>query len=148
MRYAQALQALIRRDSPFGRNKYVRIEAAVLAEIRELRVRLPHLAGVLVASTDGMLIAHDLPGAEPETFAAMASAQLGLAQQIAATVARGDFEETITRAAHGYVATFAAGTSALLTVVASTELNVGRLHHEARPVAARIGALVAPAARR
>jgi predicted regulator of Ras-like GTPase activity (Roadblock/LC7/MglB family) len=45
------------------------------------------------------------------------------------------------------VATFAAGSGALLTVVTGPGLNVGLLHHEARPVAARVGELVDPAGR-
>jgi uncharacterized protein len=141
MRYKRTLQRLVRK----GRIKLVGIDQAVLLEIKQLRVSLPHVSGVLVASTDGLLIAQDVPGIEPETFAAMTAAQLGLGHQIAVAAVCGEFQETITRAANGYVATFAAGTSALLTVVASPELNVGRLHHEARPVAARVGELVAPA---
>lgn len=117
-------------------------DSPVLAEIRELRMRLPHVVGVLVASVDGLLIAQDTHGVEPEVFAAMSAAQLGLGQQIIAAVGSGDFRETVTAATDGYVATFAAGASALLTVIAGRELNVARLHHEARPVAARIGALV------
>jgi predicted regulator of Ras-like GTPase activity (Roadblock/LC7/MglB family) len=137
MRYARTLPRLMRK----GRNKLVGIEAAVLAEIQGLRVRLPHVTGVLVASTDGLLVASDLPGTEPEGLAAMCAAQLGLAQQVAAQAHCGGFQENITRAADGYVATFAAGTSALLTVVAGAQLNVARLYHEARPLAARVGEL-------
>ena len=140
MRYARSLSRLVRK----GRIKLVGIEQAVQLEIKQLRGGLPHVVGVLVASTDGLLIAQDVPGIEPEQFAAMTAAQLGLGHQIAVAAACGEFQETITRAANGYVATFAAGTSALLTVVASSELNVGRLYHEARPVAARVGELVAP----
>ena len=119
-------------------------DSPVLTEIRELRLRLPHVMGVLVASVDGLLIAQDAEGVEPEVFAAMSAAQLGLAQQIALAAGGGDFHETITRAANGYVATYAAGSGALLTIVAESELNVGRLHHEARPVAARVGEIVSP----
>ena len=146
MKYPQSISRLIRK----GRNKLpgtdlINIEQAVLLEIKQLRVGLPHVAGVLVASADGLLIAHDLPsGAQPETFAAMSAAQLGLAQQVALAVGTGEFQETVTRAADGYVATFAAGSAALLTVVAGSDLNVGRLHHEARPVAARVGEIVSP----
>ena len=117
------------------------IEQDVLATIRPLRERLSHVTGVLVASIDGLLIVHDTPDTEPETMAAMSAAQLGLAQQM--TRAYGEFQETVTRADGGYVATFAAGDQALLTVLASAELNVGRLQHEARPIAARVGVLVA-----
>jgi predicted regulator of Ras-like GTPase activity (Roadblock/LC7/MglB family) len=148
MRYRQGISRLIRK----GRNKFVgsdliSIEQAVLLEIKQLRLGLPNVIGVLVASADGMVIAHDLPAGQPETFAAMSAAQLGLAQQIAAAVSRGAFQETITRAEHGYVATFAAGGNALLTVVANPDLNVGLLHHEARPVAARVGDIIMPADR-
>ena len=146
MKYPQSISRLIRK----GRNKLagtdlINIEQAVLLEIKQLRTGLSHVAGVLVASADGMLIAYDLTGgAHPETFAAMSAAQLGLAQQVAIAAGTGEFQETITRAADGYVATYAAGSAALLTVVADSELNVGRLHHEARPVAARIGEIVSP----
>jgi predicted regulator of Ras-like GTPase activity (Roadblock/LC7/MglB family) len=115
----------------------------VLAEIRGLRGRLPYVTGVLVATVDGLLVAHETRGIQPDTLAAMSAAQLGLGQQIAAGAAQGEFLENVTRSAGGYLAVFAAGTSALLTVVAGTELNLGRLHHEARPVARRVGALLA-----
>lgn len=121
------------------------VEADVLAEIRGLREKLPHITGVIVASVDGLLVAHDAPGVDVEVMAAMSSAHLGLGRQLARSAAHGDFEEATTRAQTGYVATFAAGASAVLTVLASAELNVGRLYHEARPVAARLGALTTPA---
>jgi uncharacterized protein len=123
----------------------IHVEQAVLLEIQQLRVSLPHVAGALVASADGLLVAHDLAEVQAETFAAMSAAQLGLAQQIAGAAGFSEFQETITRTTDGYVATFAAGANALLTVVASSELNVGLLHHEARPVAARVGDLIRPA---
>ena len=115
----------------------------VLAEIRNLRGRLPHVTGVLVATVDGLLVAHETHDIEPDTLAAMSAAQLGLGQQIARETALGGYLETVTRSEGGYLAVFATGASALLTVIADTELNLGRLHHEARPVAKRIGGLLA-----
>ncbi len=131
-----------------GRRWVLGTEQEVLAAIRPLRHRLPHVTGVLVASTDGLLIAHDTENVEPETMAAMSAAHLGLGQRMTMGGAYGEFQETVTRAANGYVATFAAGSQALLTVLAEAELNVGRLHHEARPVAAQVGALVSQAEQR
>ena len=118
----------------------------VLAELAALRNRLPHVTGSLVATVDGLLVVHDTHDVQPESVAAMSAAQLGLGQQLAHGAARGAFLETITRADSGYVAVFAAGPGGLLTVMASAELNLGRLHHEARPVAARIGELLMPSA--
>jgi predicted regulator of Ras-like GTPase activity (Roadblock/LC7/MglB family) len=139
LRFADAVR--VPRWIRTGRRRLVGIEREILATIRPLREHLSHVTGVLVASIDGLLIVHDTRDTEPETMAAMSAAQLGLAQQM--TRAYGDFQETVTRADSGYVATFAAGDCALLTVLASAELNVGRLQHEARPVAARVGVLVA-----
>jgi len=121
----------------------VGIERDVLDELAQLRVRLPQVHGALVASTDGLLVAHDADALAAETMAAMSAAYLGLAQQIALGADYGEFQETVTRASGGYVATFAAGTHALLTVLADAGINLGLLHHEARPVAARVGELVA-----
>lgn len=116
----------------------------VLVELKNLRERLPYITGTLVASVDGLLVAHDTVGVEPESLAAMSAAQLGLGQQIAQATGQGEFLETVTRCADGYVAVFAAGGRALLTVIAGPDLNVGRLHHEARPAATRVGELLTP----
>jgi uncharacterized protein len=126
-----------------GRRRLVGIEREVLDELAQLRLKLPQVHGALVASSDGLLVAHDADGLQAETMAAMSAAYLGLAQQIALGAAYGEFQETVTRASGGYVATFAAGTTALLTVLADAGINLGLLHHEVRPVAARVGALVA-----
>ena len=118
----------------------------LMSEIKELRGRLTQITGVVVATIDGLLVAHDAgdetAAAQPETLAAMSAAQLGLGQQIASLSSSGDFRESVTASSGGYVATFAAGPAALLTIIGSPELNIGRLHHEARPVAARVGALI------
>lgn len=114
----------------------------VFAEIKALRDRLPHLTGVLAATADGLLVAQDAPTVEPEAMAAMAAANLGLGRQISLGAAQGPFRETVTRAEDGYVATFAAGDQALIAVFADPNLNVGRLYHEARPVATRVGEII------
>jgi hypothetical protein len=129
-----------------GRRRPVAAKQEVLGEIRGLRGRLPHVTGVLVATVDGLLVAHDTRGVEPDTIAAMSAAQLGLGQQLARGAGQGAFLENVTRSADGHLAVFAAGTSALLTVLASPELNLGRLQYEARPVAERVGGLLAPLA--
>jgi len=136
---APALRRFIRT----GRRRLVGIERQVLDELAQLRVRLPQVHGALVASADGLLVAQDVEGVEAETMATMTAAYLGLAQQIALGAAYGEFQETVTRASGGYVATFAAGHTALLTVLADAGINLGLLHHEARPVAVRVGKLVA-----
>ncbi|MEV5829280.1 roadblock/LC7 domain-containing protein [Spirillospora sp. NPDC052242] len=118
------------------------LEAEVQAELLGLR-KIPGLTGSLVASVDGLLIAHDLPPTiEPASMAAVTASQLGLANRVVDTAHGGGFREVVVRGA-GYVVTYAAGPAASLTVLAEGDVNVGRLHLEARPVARAVAALLA-----
>jgi predicted regulator of Ras-like GTPase activity (Roadblock/LC7/MglB family) len=110
-------------------------------------VRLVAVQGSVVASTDGMIIAHDLAetnayGVEPETLAALAAANLGLSQRIADTASHGELRAAVISSAFGHVATYAAGEYALLAVLARAEARVDALHAEAYRVAGRVAALV------
>lgn len=116
--------------------------AAIAEEIDRLREQVPGVDGVLVATVDGMLIAQDLPDMESGTAAALAATMHGLGERATATLARGQFRNSVTWGSHGYVAVYAAGPIAVLTVLASPASNVGRLHLEARRSADRIAELV------
>ncbi|WP_395293158.1 roadblock/LC7 domain-containing protein [Kitasatospora hibisci] len=118
------------------------METELLAELRALKHRVPHLAGGLVGSVDGMLVAHDTHGTEPTGVAAMTAASLSLAQRLADATGQGDFRESLVRGEYGYVATYGAGGSCVLTLLAHPDVNVGRLHLEARRSAQRIAALL------
>ncbi|MEU8124481.1 roadblock/LC7 domain-containing protein [Spirillospora sp. NPDC049024] len=116
-------------------------EQAVVAELRSLRARVPQLNGGLVASVDGLLIAHDLPDSvEPSGMAAVTATGLSLAHRIAETAHGGAFHEVVIRGVDGYVVSYAAGPTASLTVLADPDVNVGRLHLESRPAARAIAA--------
>jgi predicted regulator of Ras-like GTPase activity (Roadblock/LC7/MglB family) len=117
-------------------------EADVLGELRRLRVRLPQLTGALAASVDGLVLARDTTGEGAESVAALTAAALGVAQRLTDATGQGGFRELLVRGEHGYVATYAAGRSAVLTLFAESRVNVGRLHLEARRSGARIGELV------
>ncbi|MGW7413881.1 roadblock/LC7 domain-containing protein [Streptomyces sp. NPDC054863] len=117
--------------------------ARVLEELRRLRTRLPQLTGAVAASVDGLVIAEDASGVvEAEGVAALTAAALGVSLRLADATGRGDFRELLVRGEEGYVATYAAGASAVLTLLAEPRINVGRLHLEARRAGARIGDLV------
>ncbi|MCG6498120.1 roadblock/LC7 domain-containing protein [Kitasatospora sp. A2-31] len=89
-----------------------------------------------------MLVAHDTHGTEPTGVAAMTAASLSLAQRLADATGQGDFRESLVRGEYGYVATYGAGGSCVLTLLAHPDVNVGRLHLEARRSAQRIAALI------
>ncbi|WP_228456691.1 roadblock/LC7 domain-containing protein [Streptomyces durbertensis] len=127
------------------------VEPEVFDELRRLRARVPHLTGSLAASVDGLVLAQDTGGVEPEGLAALTAAALGVALRVTDATGRGAFQELVVRGEHGYVATYAAGPTAVLTVLAEPRANVGRLHLEARRAGARIAELAegkAAAARR
>ncbi|MFJ9247849.1 roadblock/LC7 domain-containing protein [Streptomyces sp. NPDC101776] len=117
-------------------------EAEILDELRRLRARVPQLTGALAAGVDGLVLAQDTPGVEPERVAALTATALGVAVRMADATGQGDFRELIVRGVYGYVATYAAGRGAVLTVLAQDRVNVGRLLLEGRRAGARIGELV------
>jgi predicted regulator of Ras-like GTPase activity (Roadblock/LC7/MglB family) len=115
---------------------------AIAEEIDRLREQVPGVDGVLVATVEGLLIAQDMPDTESNTAAALAATMHGLGERATATLSRGQFRNSVTWGSHGYVAVYAAGPIAVLTVLASSASNVGRLHLEARRSADRIAELV------
>ncbi|MET9505947.1 roadblock/LC7 domain-containing protein [Streptomyces sp. NPDC006622] len=122
-------------------------EPEMLAELRRLRARVPQLTGALVAGVDGLVLAQDTPGVEAEGVAALTATALAVAVRLADTTGRGEFRELLVRGVHGYVATYAAGRSAVLTVLAQDRVNVGRLHLESRRSGALVGEIVDAAER-
>ncbi|MFE1960150.1 roadblock/LC7 domain-containing protein [Streptomyces sp. NPDC059479] len=124
------------------RRQLMTAEAEVLGELRRLRARLPQLTGALAASTDGLVLAQDTAEVEPEGVAALTAAALGVAVRLTDATGQGGFRELVIRGELGYVATYAAGSSAVLTLLAEPRINVGRLHLEGRRSGTRIGELV------
>ncbi|MFE0671778.1 roadblock/LC7 domain-containing protein [Streptomyces sp. NPDC058867] len=121
-------------------------EAPILDELHRLRARIPQLTGSLAASVDGLVVAEDTPGVEPEGVAALTAAALGVAVRLSDVTGSGDLRELLVRGRDGYVATYAAGQGAVLTLLARDDVSVGRLHLEGRRAATRIGELVDEAA--
>ncbi|WP_234553998.1 roadblock/LC7 domain-containing protein [Thermus caliditerrae] len=111
--------------------------------LRELRQAVPEITGVMVASTDGLSLATDLPEAEAARAAAMAATALGLGKRIAQTSALGGLEEVVVRGQAGYLVVYAAGDKGVLAVTAPMGANLGLIHLEARSAAAHIAQTLA-----
>ncbi|MFI1505451.1 roadblock/LC7 domain-containing protein [Streptomyces sp. NPDC020597] len=119
------------------------VEVEVANELHRLRARMPQLTGALAAGADGLVLAQDMPDVQPEGLAALTAAALGVGRRMVDLADRGDFRELLVRGADGYLATYAAGPTAVLTLLADGRVNVGRLHLEGRRCGARIAELVA-----
>jgi hypothetical protein len=115
---------------------------AVLTELANLRARLPELSGSVLATADGMVVAHDAHGIEPDSLAALAAAHLALARRFAATVNHGELRESVVECAGGYITSYTAGPDALLTVVTTRQANLAMVHLEARRCVQRIVDLI------
>lgn len=112
----------------------------VHSQLQTLRERVDGIRGSMVASSDGLLIAHDIVGMEPTRLAALISTTLSLAKQATRETGLGEFRESVSRGADGYLVVYAAGSNAVVAVLGDDRLNVALLHYEARETIANIAA--------
>jgi uncharacterized protein len=104
----------------------------VVDELRLLRERVAGITDCLVSTADGMLVAADSTGIQPESVAALGSVALSLAKRTAITVGLGALREVVTRCQSGYVVVYAIGEHALLIVLGDEGLNTDSLHAQSR----------------
>src|ERR671920_833155 len=114
------------------------VDPALLDELSNLRTRLPELSGSVLATADGMVVAHDAHGIEPDSLAALAAAHLALARRFAHAVNHGDLRESVVQCDEGYITSYTAGPNALLTLVTTANANLAMVHLEARRSVRRI----------
>jgi predicted regulator of Ras-like GTPase activity (Roadblock/LC7/MglB family) len=110
----------------------------VRAELELIRSNVRGVYGSLVATSDGFLVAHDVPDLEPTEIAALVATTRALASRTTNATGRGEFREALARGSKGYLAAYAAGVNAIVAVIGTNDLNVGLLHLQTREVVARI----------
>ena len=105
-----------------------------------LRSAITELRGVLLASTEGLPIAHSLSnGTDPARMAAMAAAATSMGRRVSDTLHAGSFEEISVAGAEGHIFLYSAGTKGVLAVIGPAGCNAGLVHLEARGVAKELG---------
>nr|WP_108871607.1 roadblock/LC7 domain-containing protein [Tessaracoccus timonensis] len=110
--------------------------------IGNMRRSIPELHGVMIASTDGLPVAHDFSDSDAERIAAMAATALGLGGRIAERAELGDFAEAVVRGQNGYMVTYSAGTDAVLVLTGPIDSNLGLMRIEARVAAVELKQLL------
>ena len=137
--------AALRKGSPS-------IEDKIRAELQLIRAHVAGVRGSLAATSDGLVVAHDVPDVEPSQVAAIAAATLALASRATLATGCGTLREAVARASDGYLAVYAAGDSVIVAVMGTSGLNVGMLQYRVREIIDRIagfatqtGAWAAPA---
>lgn len=107
-------------------------------EMRSIRQNVPGVRGSITATSDGLLVAHDVHGLEPTQIAALVAATHAVAVRASLSTACGQLKEVITRGSEGYLAVYAAGSAAIVAVLGTTELNVAMLNFQARAMTKRV----------
>jgi len=111
--------------------------------INQLRASIPELRGAIVASSDGLAIAHSLSnGEDPNRVAAMAATALGLGKRISESLNAGSLTETSVSGTNAQIYLYAAGQKGVLAVVAPAGANIGLIHMEAREAAKAIASIL------
>jgi hypothetical protein len=110
--------------------------------LENLRNSIPELRGVLLASNEGLPVAHSLSnGADPNRVAAMAAAATNLGRRISESMSTGQLAEVSVRGEEGMLFVYAAGPKAVLAVMGPMGSNAGLIHLESRATAKEIGEL-------
>lgn len=106
----------------------------------ELRSAIPELRGVMLASTEGLPIAHSLTnGTDPARMAAMAAAASSMGRRLSDILYAGSLEEISVAGSDGQIFLYSAGTKGILAVLGPSGCNAGLVHLEARSVAKELG---------
>lgn len=108
--------------------------------LEELRAAIPELKGVLLASNEGLPIAHSLSnGADAARVAAMAAAASSLGRRVSESLNTGALQEINVSGSDGQIFLYSAGGKAVLAVISPASANTGLIHLEARNAAREIG---------
>ena len=123
----------------------MRVEDEVLTELSRLRSSVSGVEGCVVATSDGLLVAHVLPEQEQEQsqVAALIATMTAVARQAVLITGRGELLEAAIRGTTGYLAVYAVGDSAVLAVLGRPDVNIALLQLRTRPVVARLDGLSA-----
>jgi hypothetical protein len=120
----------------------------IAEELLLIRSNVPGVRGSITATTDGLLVAHDLPGIEPTQVAALVAASHAVAVRASLSTECGQLKEVITRGTDGYLAVYSAGPAAIVAVLGVSDMNVAMLNFQARTMIERITGHAAALTRR
>jgi predicted regulator of Ras-like GTPase activity (Roadblock/LC7/MglB family) len=126
------------RQPTSSRQVRLAVSERLTAEFAQIKAEVTGVRGTLVATSDGFLVAHDVPDLDPADLAALLAASRALASQGIAATGGGQFREALWRGTHGYLAVYAAGDSAVVAVIGTGDLNVALLRFRIGDIADRI----------
>ncbi len=115
----------------------------IIERLRDMRSSTPDIEASAIVSVDGLILASDLPSTvEEDRVSAMSAAMLSLGERISTELGRGELDQVYIRGDEGYVFLMAAGTEAVLTILARREAKLGLVLLDAKRAATDISAMV------
>lgn len=101
-------------------------EDMLISILNELNGSTADIQGSAVISIDGLMIASVLPSSiDEDMISAMSAAMLLLGERAAKELQRGDLEQVIVKAKHGYIIMVSAGKDSVLCILAREAAKLG-----------------------
>jgi uncharacterized protein len=117
-------------------------------ELGLIRKNVPGVRGSITATSDGLLLAHDVHDLEPTQIAALVAATHAVGVRASLSTDCGQLKEVIVRGTDGYLAVYGAGDIAIVAVLGTSELNIAMLNFQARKMIDRVAEYSADLARK
>ena len=107
--------------------------------LQELNSSSPDVEASAIISTDGLIIASQLPtNVDEDRVGAMSAAMLSLGERTAQELERGQLEQVLIKGKMGYVLMVSAGEDAVLTVLAKKDAKLGLIFLDVKRASQKI----------
>jgi hypothetical protein len=119
-------------------DSHVSMHLDLIGIVNKVHVGVPDLYGVMIASADGLVIAHSFPQDDAARVASMAAMAAQLGRRLTQRAGLGPIGETVARAENGYFIVYPAGDSGVLVLSGPADSNLGLMRMEAEAAAREI----------
>ncbi|MEM3526378.1 MAG: roadblock/LC7 domain-containing protein [Candidatus Jordarchaeaceae archaeon] len=115
----------------------------IMSLIRDMEANTPGIEASAVVSVQGLPIASAMPmDVDESVVAAMTAAMLSVGERAAQELVRGNLQQILLQGDAGYIIIKGAGTSAIITVLAKTDANLGLILMVLKKISTKIGELL------
>lgn len=111
--------------------------------LKEFKSSSADVQASAVVSTDGLIIASELPqDVEEDRVAAMSAAMLSLGERTSKELMKGSLEQVFVKGQDGYILLMGAGEDAVLTALAKKDAKLGLVFLDMKRAADKISAVI------
>jgi predicted regulator of Ras-like GTPase activity (Roadblock/LC7/MglB family) len=111
--------------------------------LSELNGSTADIEASAILSTDGLMMAAQLPAAmDEDRVGAMSAAMLSLGDRTSRELVRGELEQVLVKGAKGYVLMTHAGQDAVLTVLTKSNARLGLIFLDVKRAADAVGRVI------